>query len=102
MHQVIRCAGAALLVATTVQPATADDRSVCLGIMNADKRTFPADSERIAACNRLLAVNPNDADAYIGRGRVYSGKRDYDRAIADANEAIRLNPTGFSFFFNRG
>jgi tetratricopeptide (TPR) repeat protein len=48
--------------------------------------------EAIAACNRLLALNPKDAAAYNHRGRAYGRKEDYDRAIADLDQAIRLDP----------
>ena len=48
--------------------------------------------EAIAACNRLLALNPKDAAAYSHRGRAYGRKEDYDREIADLDQAIRLDP----------
>jgi Flp pilus assembly protein TadD len=39
--------------------------------------------------------------AYNNRGIAYADKRDYDRAIADYNQAIRLNPNS-SAYNNRG
>ena len=57
MYRLILYSVASLLVAA-VQPA-ADDCSECqISISN----------EAIAACSRLLALNPNDADAECGRG----------------------------------
>jgi tetratricopeptide (TPR) repeat protein len=41
----------------------------------------------------VLRLNPNaGASVYGPRGHAYYRKRDYDRAIADYNEQIRLNP----------
>jgi tetratricopeptide (TPR) repeat protein len=84
---------AALLVATAVQPATADDRRAC---------GSGAGDEAITACSRLLALNPKDAVAYITRGIAYNAKGDLDRAIADYNEAIRLDPKDAVTYNNRG
>jgi len=40
--------------------------------------------------------------AYNGRGNVYYSKRDYDRAIADYTEAIKINPNDAVLYANRG
>jgi tetratricopeptide (TPR) repeat protein len=93
MYPVILCAAAALLVAATVQPATADDRSAC--------ETGTGD-EAIAACSRLLARNPKFAFAYINRGNAYNDEGDYDRAIADYEQAMRLNPNFANAYNGRG
>jgi len=45
---------------------------------------------------------PNNADAFYSRGRAYYDKKDYDRAIQDYTEALRLNPTHVFAFNNRG
>jgi hypothetical protein len=66
---------AALLVVTVVQPATArDDVSVC---------EDAAPDTAAAACNRILALDPEDAVAYTNRGTAYLRKLDYNLAIAD-------------------
>ncbi len=67
--------------------AFADDRTTC-GVGN-----FTA---RIAACSASIkSGNWRGADlawAYVNRGQAYFDKGDADLAIADFNEAIRLNP----------
>jgi tetratricopeptide (TPR) repeat protein len=40
----------------------------------------------------VLALNPNDAATYFGRGNGYYNKREYNRAIADYDQTIRLIP----------
>src|SRR5687768_17445347 len=50
------------------------------------------------ASGRRLA----DASSYNKRGVVYSNRKEYDRAIADFTEAIRLNPREALFYNNRG
>jgi tetratricopeptide (TPR) repeat protein len=92
MYRMI-CAAAALLVAAAVQPATADDKTAC---------RYLTGDEGIAACTRILVVNPKAAWAYYDRGNVYHDKGDYDRAIADYDQAIRIDPKHALAYNNRG
>lgn len=55
----------------------------------------------IAACARVIRENPKHAKAYHNRGIAWHKKGDYDRAIADFSEAIRLEPHPL-VYFNRG
>ncbi len=48
------------------------------------------------------AADPKDAAGYNKRGIAWSEKRDYDRAIADYTEALRLNPQYHFAYYNRG
>jgi tetratricopeptide (TPR) repeat protein len=40
--------------------------------------------------------------AYISRGNAYANKGQHDLAIADFDQAIRLNPSDVGLYFNRG
>ena len=62
----------------------------------------------IAACTRLLeALGPGEiassegAALYIARGNLYAVQGDVDRAIADYDIAITLDPNRAVAFFNR-
>jgi tetratricopeptide (TPR) repeat protein len=52
--------------------------------------------------NQAIRLDPKDADAYYGRGKVWEAKDDLDRAITDYSEAIRLNPKSGHAYVNRG
>jgi lipoprotein NlpI len=55
-----------------------------------------------AAINSGRESRQNLAVSHYNRGNGYFRKGDLDRAIADYNEAIRLNPKDFDNFTNRG
>ena len=40
--------------------------------------------------------------AYYCRGLIYHKKGDYDKAVADYTEAIRLDPRDADAYYNRG
>jgi tetratricopeptide (TPR) repeat protein len=62
--------------------------------------------EAIAACTRIIQDHGRPAksreDAYVNRGVEYGKKGDYDRAIADYTEAIRLDPKDPHAYNDRG
>ncbi len=64
------------------------DFDACKSGQNAD--------QRIAACTRLIGTeqlsSPDLANAFHQRGAAWAAKRDFDRAIADFDEALRANP----------
>jgi tetratricopeptide (TPR) repeat protein len=60
---------------------------------------------RIQGCTALIKQNLSNAlaaIAYNNRGIAYDDKGDHDRAMADYNQAIRLDPKDASHYFNRG
>jgi tetratricopeptide (TPR) repeat protein len=51
----------------------------------------------------VVAINPNnEAFAYFNSGYAYGEKGDYDRAIADYTQAIRIDPNHAKAYNNRG
>src|SRR5262249_3172607 len=91
MHRLLPAFAAALvaLVGILAAPARADD-------METSKRLTGDDS--IAACTRLIASNTlrggDLAQVYVSRGvTLIRFKSDWDRAIADYDAAVRLDPT---------
>jgi tetratricopeptide (TPR) repeat protein len=74
--------------------ATDDDRATCLK-MSGDVA--------IAACSRAITSNGHDVGWFYGkRGIEYGKKGEYDRAIQEFDEAIRLDPTVALFLNHRG
>jgi tetratricopeptide (TPR) repeat protein len=86
------------------QPAAiAVDREACI---NSGSAATP--EAAIAACTRLLeALAPGEiassegAAVYIARGNLYAVQGEVDRAIADYDVAITLDPNRAVAFFNR-
>ena len=85
----------ALAGSVLVSPAIADD--TC---------QRASGDEAIAACTRIIQNHETStkyrAAAYYNRGVLYRDKGDHDRAIADYNEAIRLDPKFPQAYSNRG
>ncbi len=57
-----------------------------------------AGQSRISSCTLIIwdilfDTEQDRSKAYVSRASAYFGKGDNDRAIADDNAAIRLNPT---------
>jgi tetratricopeptide (TPR) repeat protein len=48
--------------------------------------------EAIARYTDAIALDPNIALIYLGRGQAYAGKQDYPAALADFNRALELDP----------
>jgi len=87
------------LAAAPAPGQASGDFSVCAG------NEGTAD-DRIAACTRAIASErlPQEklAKTFHSRGVEWIGKGDYDRALADYDEAIRLDPQDPLAYYNRG
>jgi len=60
--------------------------------------------EAIATCGKAIRQNPQDAEAYLYRGRAYQFRNamgDPPRAIADFSEAIRFAPDSSDAYYSR-
>ncbi|MEA2956387.1 MAG: hypothetical protein QOJ58_1887 [Alphaproteobacteria bacterium] len=77
------------MLAGGAAPAAADDRAMCFtGTFSGSVK-----DDNVAACTRLIAAKKDLLSAYIQRGRFYTRRGDnWDQAIADFGEALRLDP----------
>jgi tetratricopeptide (TPR) repeat protein len=48
--------------------------------------------EAIALFSQAIRAKPNNADAYTGRSWAYLARREWQKALADSTEALRLAP----------
>src|SRR5258708_5539365 len=87
-------ASAVLGLAGLANPATADDATTC---------NTASGGAKILACTSVISAGGPDVSwAYANRGNAYREMGDKDRAFADYNEAIRINPRNPSGVNGRG
>ncbi len=55
----------------------------------------------LAAFNRAIQIDPKLAEAYLGRGMVYSSLRNRPEALKNFNQAIKLDASFAEAYFNR-
>src|ERR1041385_2843281 len=56
----------------------------------------------VADCDRAIGLRPDYVDAYFARAKLYFFRKDYDRAIADYDRTIALQPNSDGAFTLRG
>src|SRR5262252_6563033 len=101
----MRALSAATLVAVTamMSPAAIAQQS------EEDRRCFAregvAPEQKLASCTAVIKSGGQTPQrlvaAFTNRGNVYLTNRNYDSAVDDYNEAIKLNPTFVLAFVNR-
>ena len=83
--------GGAILLASTAAPAASQTSDP-----NFDACANTTGEEAIAGCTAAITSGkwdaPNLVILFFNRGYTYFHQKDYARASADANEAIRLDP----------
>lgn len=89
------------LVAAAEGDQTQDDQiwQTCIGATTAP-------DDRVAACSAVIDAKAETgrklAAAYCNRGHGLTEKRELDRALADLDEAVRLDPAYACAYTNRG
>ncbi len=91
---------ALILLVTLASPQSTNDVDLCNG------RDRTSAEPQIAGCSALIKSNTKNlqvlAIAYNNRGNAYTSKGEFDLAIQDYNELIKLNPNYAKPFNNRG
>src|SRR5689334_1148404 len=105
MVYTVRWAYPALMVAALAFTAasalaqTPQQREACY-------RTSAADDQTISTCTAVIQggkeSQDNQAIAYYNRGIGYQNRKDYELALKDYDQALRLRPNYSSAFNNRG
>jgi tetratricopeptide (TPR) repeat protein len=89
-----------IVLPTTLYAQQSDERRQCFA------REGVAPQQKLESCTLLIESDGQTSQtrvaAFNSRGNVHLGRRNYDRAIDDYNEAIRLDPKYAIGFNNRG
>jgi len=75
---------------------------ICVSISTLPATQIPAPNQAINAATLTKQPKLNTASDYFSRGYAWHQKQDYDRAISDYTEAIKLAPKYARAFINRG
>jgi tetratricopeptide (TPR) repeat protein len=89
------------LVAPSAVAQTEDQVTSCIN----DQQHLPLDTQ-IAACTAIIdskeVTKQVKAAAFLSRGHAYYEQKDYDRAIADFDQAVQLDPKESMYVYMRG
>jgi lipoprotein NlpI len=95
---------AATIAALAAPPALAQSPQQIDACANRDHALTP--DLRITACTTMIQPGREPvkslAPYYVDRCWAYNEKNDYDRAMQDCNEAIRIDPANVNAFIGRG
>ncbi|MBA3480730.1 MAG: tetratricopeptide repeat protein [Pirellulales bacterium] len=78
----------------------ADDLNLRIGFLNSLREGGDLDGA-LAQFSKVIAVNPNMADAWGGRGQCYLTKGEFASAAEDFSQAITLNPQNSWYWHER-
>lgn len=85
----------------TAEAASAQDQEASWTLCTASDPDI-----RIAGCTAIIQAGAESSEklatAFNNRGFAYDRKGEYDRAVQDYEEAVRLNPNSSNAFYNRG
>jgi len=88
-----------LLASPDLLAADDDRQAVCTS-------DATSDDQRLAACTAIIDsknVEPKElAAAYRERAYTLQSQQEFERALADANQAVQLDPSSAKAFFRRG
>jgi tetratricopeptide (TPR) repeat protein len=56
----------------------------------------------IDALTQAIALEPDEASAYVWRARAYCGAKQYDKAIIDYTKILSIHPNSSQFYSQRG
>ena len=90
---------ASLSISARAQAQASGDWTACMNQGEASPDVI------IGGCNNVIQSGEETsklAEAYCSRGIAYAKKREYDRAIADYDKAIDLNPKNAKAYYQRG
>lgn len=83
-------------IATANDPLELAQAHNNLGVLYLVVNNYPA---AISELNAAIALNPKEQNSYIGRGTIEMQSWNFDAAIADFSNAIRIGPSPIAYFW---